>query len=149
MLPVTQFNLRANSVVRDAEIQAFWKNENIYELLKEESSTGSFTLHDGPPYANGDLHIGHALNKILKDMINRFQMLQGKRVEFVPGWDCHGLPIELKVLQSMKQDERKGAARAARQGRGLRAANGAEAVRELSALRRLGRLGQALPHAAA
>jgi len=108
MLPVTQFNLRANSVVRDAEIQAFWKNENIYELLKEESSTGSFTLHDGPPYANGDLHIGHALNKILKDMINRFQMLQGKRVEFVPGWDCHGLPIELKVLQSMKQDERKG-----------------------------------------
>ena len=108
ILPVTQFNLRANAVVRDIEIQDFWKNENIYELLKEESKAGSFTLHDGPPYANGDLHIGHALNKILKDIINRSQMLQGKRVEFVPGWDCHGLPIELKVLQSMKQEERKG-----------------------------------------
>jgi isoleucyl-tRNA synthetase len=108
ILPVTQFNLRANAVVRDIEIQDFWKNENIYELLKEESKAGSFTLDDGPPYANGDLHIGHALNKILKDIINRSQMLQGKRVEFVPGWDCHGLPIELKVLQSMKQEERKG-----------------------------------------
>ena len=64
-------------------------------------------LHDGPPYANGDLHIGHALNKILKDVINRYQLLQGRRVRYVPGWDCHGLPIELKVLQGMKSKERK------------------------------------------
>ena len=59
----------------------------------------TFTLHDGPPYANGDLHIGHALNKILKDIFCRFQLSQGKRVHFVPGWDCHGLPIEIKALQ--------------------------------------------------
>ena len=97
MLPGTKFNQRANAVAREPEIQAFWSKRSIYESLKENCSNGTFILHDGPPYANGDLHIGHALNKILKDFINRFQMLQGKRVEFVPGWDCHGLPIELKV----------------------------------------------------
>jgi isoleucyl-tRNA synthetase len=63
-------------------------------------------LHDGPPYANGDLHIGHALNKILKDFINRYQSLKGRRVRFVPGWDCHGLPIELKVLQGLTPEAR-------------------------------------------
>jgi len=67
-----------------------------------------FVLHDGPPYANGDLHCGHALNKILKDFINRKQLLNGKQVHYVPGWDCHGLPIELKVLQGMKSKERQG-----------------------------------------
>ncbi|MHC5826995.1 MAG: class I tRNA ligase family protein, partial [Nostoc sp.] len=61
----------------------------------------------GPPYANGSLHIGHALNKILKDIINRYQLLQGRKVRYVPGWDCHGLPIELKVLQNMKSAERQ------------------------------------------
>jgi isoleucyl-tRNA synthetase len=60
-----------------------------------------YTLHDGPPYANGDLHIGHALNKILKDVINRYQLLRGRKGRLVPGWDTHGLPIELKVLQSL------------------------------------------------
>nr|GEU92962.1 isoleucine--tRNA ligase, chloroplastic/mitochondrial [Tanacetum cinerariifolium] len=69
---------------------------------------GSFILHDGPPYANGDLHIGHALNKIIKDIINRYKLLQNCKVQYVPGWDCHGLPIELKVLQSLDQDARKG-----------------------------------------
>ena len=64
-------------------------------------------LHDGPPYANGDLHIGHALNKLLKDFINRKQLLNGKQVHYIPGWDCHGLPIELKVLQTMKSKERQ------------------------------------------
>ncbi|MCJ1245235.1 isoleucine-tRNA ligase [Trapelia coarctata] len=66
-------------------------------------SKETFTLHDGPPYANGSLHIGHALNKILKDIICRFQVSQGKRVEYIPGWDCHGLPIELKALQRQKE----------------------------------------------
>jgi hypothetical protein len=60
----------------------------------------SFRLHDGPPYANGQLHIGHFLNKVLKDIINRHQLLRGKRVDFTPGWDCHGLPIELKALEA-------------------------------------------------
>ncbi|WP_390883516.1 isoleucine--tRNA ligase [Kovacikia minuta] len=64
-------------------------------------------LHDGPPYANGSLHMGHAMNKILKDVINKYHLLKGRKVRYVPGWDCHGLPIELKVLQAMKPEERK------------------------------------------
>lgn len=66
----------------------------------ERAGQATFTLHDGPPYANGELHIGHALNKILKDIFCRFQLSQGKRVHYLPGWDCHGLPIELKALQA-------------------------------------------------
>ena len=64
----------------------------------------TFTLHDGPPYANGPLHIGHALNKITKDIICRFELGRGKKVNFIPGWDCHGLPIEIKALQAQKKD---------------------------------------------
>lgn len=91
--------------------------EDLYAWQKSARSQdkdGCFTLQDGPPYANGDLHIGHALNKILKDITCRFQLSQGKRVEFVPGWDCHGLPIELKALEHLRDlgvtsdDERPG-----------------------------------------
>ncbi|KAL6712429.1 isoleucine-tRNA ligase [Coniothyrium glycines] len=76
-------------------------------LSAKDSSQGAcetFTLHDGPPYANGPLHIGHALNKVLKDIICRFQVSQGKKVSYIPGWDCHGLPIEIKALQAQKKD---------------------------------------------
>ena len=107
-LPVTSFDMRANSVVKEPQIQEFWAKNGIYEHLAIERDGESYVLHDGPPYANGDLHIGHALNKILKDFINRYQLLQGKKARFVPGWDTHGLPIELKVLQSMKSKERQG-----------------------------------------
>ena len=69
---------------------------------RHRPADGTFTLHDGPPYANGSLHIGHALNKILKDIILRVQLTQGKRVRYVPGWDCHGLPIELKALEKAR-----------------------------------------------
>jgi len=100
--------MRANSVVREPQIQEFWATNRIYEQLAIEREGESYVLHDGPPYANGDLHIGHALNKILKDFINRYQLLQGKKARYVPGWDTHGLPIELKVLQSMKSKERAG-----------------------------------------
>ena len=65
----------------------------------ERAALAPFVLHDGPPYANGDLHMGHFLNKVLKDMINRWQMLKGRRVHYQPGWDCHGLPIEMRALQ--------------------------------------------------
>jgi len=108
-LPQTDFNQRANAIVREPELHAFWKDMNLYEeLSKDAESRGAerFVLHDGPPYANGNLHIGHALNKLLKDFINRHQVLKGKQVHYVPGWDCHGLPIELKVLQTLKKDER-------------------------------------------
>ena len=95
----TPFNMRANARVREPELQAFWAEQRIYERLISPDRPGPvFTLHDGPPYANGALHVGHALNKILKDIINKHALLSGKRARFVPGWDCHGLPIELKVL---------------------------------------------------
>ncbi|KAI3432876.1 hypothetical protein D9Q98_010459 [Chlorella vulgaris] len=106
-LPATKFDMRANSVVREPQLQQFWQDNKVYEQLCRDNPGPTFTLHDGPPYANGDLHIGHALNKILKDIINRYQLLQGCKAKFVPGWDCHGLPIELKVLQSMKDSERR------------------------------------------
>ena len=106
-LPQTNFSMRANAVVREPEIQAFWEQEGIYTHQAEHNPGEVFVLHDGPPYANGSLHIGHALNKILKDAINRYQVLRGRKVRYVPGWDCHGLPIELKVLQQMSKEERQ------------------------------------------
>jgi isoleucyl-tRNA synthetase len=102
----TPFAMRANAKVREPQIQAFWAEQRIYERLSQDNPGEPFTLHDGPPYANGALHVGHALNKILKDIINKTALLQGRRARFVPGWDCHGLPIELKVLQGLKGAER-------------------------------------------
>ena len=107
LLPQTTFDQRANSVVREPQLQKWWATEAIYEKLAETNTGAKFILHDGPPYANGNLHIGHAMNKILKDFINKYQILKGRKVRYVPGWDCHGLPIELKVLQSMKTKERE------------------------------------------
>lgn len=106
-LPKTAFDMRANAVTREPELQKFWAEQQIYETLSQNNPGDRFVLHDGPPYANGALHIGHALNKILKDTINKYQLLQGRKVRYVPGWDCHGLPIELKVLQTLKTEERK------------------------------------------
>ena len=107
-LPQTSFDQRANSLIKEPEIQKWWDENKVYESLSESNQGEKFILHDGPPYANGNLHIGHALNKILKDFINKYQTLKGKKVRYVPGWDCHGLPIELKVLQGMKSQEREG-----------------------------------------
>eukprot|EP00934_Nitzschia_sp_Nitz4_P004796 Nitzschia sp. Nitz4//scaffold107_size73032//57105//60498//NITZ4_005769-RA/size73032-augustus-gene-0.103-mRNA-1//-1//CDS//3329532620//4786//frame0 len=107
LLPQTEFSQRANSLKREPEIQQFWKDYDLYNKLSENAPGPRYVLHDGPPYANGDLHSGHALNKILKDFINRKQVLNGKQVHYVPGWDCHGLPIELKVLQTLSSKERK------------------------------------------
>jgi isoleucyl-tRNA synthetase len=108
----TPFQMRANARVREPELQAFWAERRIYERLSREGLSPKrpgpvFTLHDGPPYANGPLHVGHALNKILKDIINKHALLNGRRARFVPGWDCHGLPIELKVLQGISSEERQ------------------------------------------
>ena len=108
----TPFQMRANARVREPEIQASWAQQRLYERLSCEGLNPDrpgpvFTLHDGPPYANGALHVGHALNKVLKDIINKHALLNGKRARFVPGWDCHGLPIELKVLQGLSSDERQ------------------------------------------
>lgn len=105
-LPQTDFSMRANAIIREPEIQKFWQEQGIYEELSSNNKGDIFTLHDGPPYANGTLHMGHALNKVLKDIINRYQLLRGRKARYVLGWDCHGLPIELKVLQNMKAEER-------------------------------------------
>ncbi|WOB42991.1 isoleucine--tRNA ligase [Thermoleptolyngbya oregonensis NK1-22] len=106
-LPKTQFDMRANATKREPEIQKFWADNRIYEKLSQSNPGEPFVLHDGPPYSNGALHIGHAMNKILKDTINKFQLLNGRKVRYIPGWDCHGLPIEVKVLQAMKPEERR------------------------------------------
>lgn len=97
-LPKTEFPMQANLVKREPELIKRWQEMNIYEELKKSwGSRQSFVLHDGPPYANGSIHIGHALNKTLKDIINKSKMLSGFATPYVPGWDCHGLPIELGV----------------------------------------------------
>ncbi|XP_058212467.1 isoleucine--tRNA ligase, chloroplastic/mitochondrial isoform X2 [Rhododendron vialii] len=106
-LPKTAFGMRANSAVREPEIQKLWDENQVFKRVSDRNNGGNFVLHDGPPYANGDLHMGHALNKILKDIINRYKLLQNYKVHYVPGWDCHGLPIELKVMQSLDHDARK------------------------------------------
>ncbi|MCC5607516.1 isoleucine--tRNA ligase [Nostoc sp. CHAB 5834] len=106
-LPKTNFDMRANAIKREPEIQKFWEDNKIYDRLSENNPGELFILHDGPPYANGSFHSGHALGKILKDIINRYQLLRGRKIRYVPGWDCHGLPIELKVLQNMKPAERQ------------------------------------------
>ncbi len=103
----TEFSMRANSVLKEPEIQEFWVKNEINMKLGSNNSGQIFTLHDGPPYANGALHMGHALNKVLKDIINKYKILRGFKVSYVPGWDCHGLPIELKVIQNLKSEERK------------------------------------------
>ena len=95
--------MKANLVQREPEMLARWDETHTREHMEEASgSKGSFVLHDGPPYANGHLHMGHALNKILKDIIIKSKNMQGYRATYIPGWDCHRLPIELKVEQELK-----------------------------------------------
>ena len=110
-LPVTDFPMRGNLPQREPEILKHWEQMGLYQKI-EEAGKGrpGFILHDGPPYANGHTHIGHALNKILKDIVLKSRRMQGFNVPYVPGWDCHGLPIELMVdkqLGSKKRDMSK------------------------------------------
>jgi len=102
LLPQTDFSMRANAVKREPELQAFWEENKIYETLSQENPGEVYVLHDGPPYANGSLHLGHALNKVLKDIIVRSQQMMGKNSHYVPGWDCHGLPIEWKIEEKYR-----------------------------------------------
>lgn len=107
-LPQTGFPMKANLAEKEPAILKFWKEHRIYENLenKNKSLGGKcFILHDGPPYANGHIHIGHALNKILKDIIVKYHSMLGQYSPFVPGWDCHGLPIELQVDKSLGKEK--------------------------------------------
>ncbi len=102
-LPQTDFPMRAGLPRREPEWLARWEEIGIYDRLRERSAGRTpFTLHDGPPYANGHLHIGHALNKILKDMVVRSQQMMGRDARYIPGWDCHGLPIEWKIEEQYR-----------------------------------------------
>src|SRR5688572_32894775 len=99
--------MRGDLPKREPEIIASWQKMNMWKKLRETSKgRATFILHDGPPYANGNIHIGHALNKILKDVINRSQQMMGKDAPYVPGWDCHGLPIEWAIEQDYRKSGR-------------------------------------------
>ena len=102
-LPETAFPMRAGLPEREPVWLKRWADMDIYKLQREQAADRPlFTLHDGPPYANGNIHIGHALNKTLKDMISRSQQFLGNNAAYVPGWDCHGLPIEWKIEEQYR-----------------------------------------------
>jgi isoleucyl-tRNA synthetase len=102
-LPQTDFPMRAGLPQKEPEILMRWQRIGLYEKLREAAAgRARFVLHDGPPYANGNIHIGHALNKILKDLVTRSQQMLGKDSNYVPGWDCHGLPIEWKIEEEYR-----------------------------------------------
>lgn len=104
LLPKTAFPMRGSLPQREPDWLERWNNENLYEKMREKSKgREKFVLHDGPPYANGDIHIGHAMNKILKDVIVKSQQMLGKDAPYVPGWDCHGLPIEWKIEEKYRK----------------------------------------------
>jgi len=106
-LPKTAFSMKANLPVREPEILEYWKKINLYQELRQSSKgKEKFVLHDGPPYANGNIHMGTALNKILKDIIVKFHQMDGKDSIYVPGWDCHGLPIEWKIEEQYKKNKK-------------------------------------------
>ena len=106
-LPKTAFSMKANLPIREPEILEFWKKIDLYkELRNSRKGEEKFVLHDGPPYANGNIHMGTALNKILKDIIVKFHQMDGKDSVYVPGWDCHGLPIEWKIEEQYKKNKK-------------------------------------------
>ena len=103
LLPKTEFSMKADLPNKEPSILEKWQTEGIYKKLREASTNKEkFILHDGPPYANGHLHMGHALNKVLKDIIVKYQQLLNKNSIYVPGWDCHGLPIEWKIEEEYR-----------------------------------------------
>jgi isoleucyl-tRNA synthetase len=110
-LPKTDFPMKANLAQREPEIQRAWEADRTFERIVAANAARpgakKFVLHDGPPYANGDIHIGHALNKILKDIIVKYRNQKGETADYVPGWDCHGLPIELKVDKELGSKKRE------------------------------------------
>ena len=99
-LPQTDFPMRGNLPAKEPGMLAKWDEEQLYQkLMKKNEGKPKYILHDGPPYANGDIHLGTALNKVLKDMVVKYKNMSGFQAPYVPGWDTHGLPIELKALK--------------------------------------------------
>src|SRR5689334_7253985 len=107
-LPQTEFPMRAGLPQKEPELLERWQQLGLYERMREKAKGRTkFVLHDGPPYANGNIHIGHSLNKILKDVVTRSQQMLGYDSNFVPGWDCHGLPIEWKIEEENYRSKNK------------------------------------------
>src|SRR3989338_362577 len=107
-LPKTSFPMKANLPQREPEILKKWVEEKLYEkIIQKNKECPKFIFHDGPPYANANIHLGTAMNKILKDFVVRFKNMSGFQCEFIPGWDCHGLPIELQATSKLKPEEKK------------------------------------------
>src|ERR1700722_12340337 len=108
-LPRTDFPMKADLTTREPQRLQKWEAGKLYEKIQAaRAGAEKFVLHDGPPFANGDVHIGTALNKILKDIIIKYKTLRGFSSPYVPGWDCHGLPIEFKVSQEMRKEAASG-----------------------------------------
>ena len=104
-LPQTELSMKAGLPKKEPEILDFWNDIGLYEKIRQQNlNNKKFILHDGPPYANGAIHLGHSVNKILKDITIKSKTLQGLDAPYVPGWDCHGLPIELNVEKSMERE---------------------------------------------
>lgn len=107
-LPQTAFPMKANLVQKELEMLKYWEDKGVYrKMCLKSRGERPFMLHDGPPYANGHIHIGHALNKVLKDIIVKYKSMQGFYAPYVPGWDCHGLPIELQVDKNLGEKKEK------------------------------------------
>ena len=107
-LPETPLPMKAGLPQKEADILVRWQSQKLYESLAEKNKgSRPFVLHDGPPYANGPIHLGHAMGKILKDLINRYHRMMGRHVHFRPGWDCHGLPIEWKIEEQYQAQKKK------------------------------------------
>ena len=106
-LPKTAFSMKANLQNKEPGLIDFWDKIELYKKLRSSSKgKEKFVLHDGPPYANGNIHMGTAFNKILKDLIVKFHQMSGKDSVYVPGWDCHGLPIEWKIEEQYKKNKK-------------------------------------------
>lgn len=107
-LPQTAFPMRANLPNREPEILEKWEEININSLVRDNRKGAPlYILHDGPPYANGDIHMGTALNKVLKDIINKYKAMRGFDCPYVPGWDTHGLPIEHQIIKTEKVNRKE------------------------------------------
>jgi isoleucyl-tRNA synthetase len=115
-LPKTGFDMKANLTQREPGILARWKSDNLYQRIRaRQHSKSKWVLHDGPPYANGDIHMGHLINKVLKDMVVKYRTMQGHDAPYVPGWDCHGLPIESAIQKELGPKMRELSAQEIRQ----------------------------------
>src|SRR3989338_2311337 len=102
-LPVTDFPMKADLPAREPGTLAWWEKQGLYEKIRAKSKgCKPWVLHDGPPYANGDIHMGHALNKVLKDTLVKYRTMRGFDAPYVPGWDCHGLPVEHQLFKELK-----------------------------------------------